>query len=103
MYICVPYASFPVQSTSKYLLLVVCVCKAKLNLNCKCYCTIRKFKTRLKMIYYFGKCTENICNVSDLQRTILESVSRSCLKDLVGNYIESKNVSKVKLSKRLFM
>ena len=103
IYICLPYALFPIESTSKYLLVVVCVCKKKLNLNCKCFFTIRNFKTRLKMIYYLGKSRENIFSVNDFQRTIFGSVSGNCLKDLVESYIESKNVCKVKLSIRLFM
>ena len=92
------YTSFPVQSTSKYLLLVVCVCKPKLNLNCKYYFTIRKFKTQVKMTYYLGKSAENICNVSDFRIAIFESVSGSFMKDLIGNYIGSKNVCKVTFS-----
>ena len=96
------YASCPVQLTSKYLLVVVFVAKQS-RICCNCCFAIKKFKIRLKMTYYLGKSTGSICNVSDFGRTIFESVSGSCLKDLAGNYIESKNVCKVKLSHILFM
>ena len=41
---------------------------------------------------------ENICNVNGFQSAIFKLLPGSCFKDLIGNYIESKNVCKVKLN-----
>ena len=100
LFIFLPYALFPIQTASEYLLLIVCVWKTKLNLNCKFCFAIRKFKTRLKW-HDLGKSTKHICNFSDFWRTIFQLVS--CWKDLVWNYIESKNVCNVKLLNKLLM
>ena len=44
-----------------------------LNLNSKCCFSISKFKTQLKMTLSRYKPTENICKVSDFQKTMLRN------------------------------
>ena len=41
---------------------------------------------------------ENICNINGFQSTIFKLLPGSCFKDLNGNYIESRNVCKVKFN-----
>ena len=85
-------------------------CKTKSNLLQLLF-AVRKFKIRLKMMYYLGKSTGSVCSVSDFRKTIFESFSGTSLeptlnhllKDLARTYIESKNVCKVKLLNILFM
>ena len=90
------YASCPVQSTSKYLLKLLN--KVEFVAIAVCY-----EEVQYKIKNNDGKSVRGICNVSDFRRTIFKSVSWSCLKNLAGNHIESKNVCKVKLSNILFM
>ena len=41
---------------------------------------------------------ENICNVNGFQSTIFKLLPGSCFNDLNGNYVESRNVCKVKFN-----